>query len=179
MRLCAVNGVRGMSGELWGSDTDVFCEARGLEEVTDVWNTLSEASAVPLNVSIPHYQEYLAKLAEHATTLCLVRDGALVGAASYYANDFRTHRAFLSQFAVASSFKRQGFGRRILEEVCARARACGMESMGLEVAHDNAAARALYGKCGFVFERETGHGSSLMVKDLTAKDPSYRESYWR
>lgn len=174
-----VNGVHGMSSELWDGGADGFFEARGFEEVSAVWDTLSEASAVPLSVSIPRYREYLAKLGEHATTLCLVRGGSLVGAASYYANDLDARRAFLSQFAVASRFKRQGYGVRILEEACARARACGMESMGLEVAHDNAAARALYGKCGFVFERETGHGSSLMVKDLTAKDPSYRESYWR
>lgn len=153
-----------------GSPQDIrqgFQEAHGLEEVAWVWRSLSEASAVPLDVAIPHFEDYLEKLARYATTLCVFENGDLVGAASYYANDVTSRRAYLSQFAVASAYKRQGWGRRILEEVCRRSSGAGMLTIDLEVNKSNDAARCLYERCGFEYTGAESAHSLFMRRTLS------------
>ncbi len=51
--------------------------------------------------------------------------------------------------AVRPSARRGGLGRRLVEAAVVRAAALGAERMFLEVAEDNAAARALYARTGF------------------------------
>ena len=55
--------------------------------------------------------------------------------------------------AVRPEARRRGLARRLVEAAAARAAGLGAERLFLEVADDNAAARALYARCGFV---ETG-----------------------
>jgi ribosomal-protein-alanine N-acetyltransferase len=57
--------------------------------------------------------------------------------------------AELLTIAVAAPARRQGLGRRLLAAVLARAEAQGARTVWLEVAADNAAARALYAALGF------------------------------
>ena len=59
--------------------------------------------------------------------------------------------AELLTIAVAPDARRQGRAARLLEQVAQVARAAGAVSMFLEVAQDNAAARALYARAGFGF----------------------------
>ena len=51
--------------------------------------------------------------------------------------------------AVSPSARRSGFGCALAERACAEALTRGAEAVHLEVAEDNAAARALYEKIGF------------------------------
>ena len=51
--------------------------------------------------------------------------------------------------AVAPERRRQGLGRRVLEDLLRRGRAGGASRATLEVAAANGAALALYGACGF------------------------------
>lgn len=51
--------------------------------------------------------------------------------------------------AVRPSARRGGLGARLVEAAVVRAAALGAERMFLEVAEDNAAARALYARAGF------------------------------
>jgi ribosomal-protein-alanine N-acetyltransferase len=51
---------------------------------------------------------------------------------------------------VAPAARRQGVGGALVAGAMARARGMGAQTMFLEVADDNAAARALYGRQGFV-----------------------------
>ncbi|GAW41666.1 ribosomal-protein-alanine N-acetyltransferase [Brevundimonas sp. SH203] len=52
--------------------------------------------------------------------------------------------------AVRPDARRQGLGRRLVERACDAAKEAGAASLFLEVAEDNAAARALYARAGFV-----------------------------
>jgi ribosomal-protein-alanine N-acetyltransferase len=58
--------------------------------------------------------------------------------------------AELLTVAVRPGARRRGLGARLVAEGLARARASGAERVFLEVAEDNAAARALYAGLGFV-----------------------------
>jgi ribosomal-protein-alanine N-acetyltransferase len=57
--------------------------------------------------------------------------------------------AELLTIAVARAARRQGIGARLLRDFLAEAAACGAGTVFLEVAEDNAAARALYRAAGF------------------------------
>lgn len=52
--------------------------------------------------------------------------------------------------AVRPGARRQGLGRRLVERACVAAKDAGAETLFLEVAEDNAAARVLYARAGFV-----------------------------
>jgi ribosomal-protein-alanine N-acetyltransferase len=52
--------------------------------------------------------------------------------------------------AVLPEMRRQGRGRALLAAAAARAAACGAAVMYLEVAEDNAAAKAMYAAAGYV-----------------------------
>ena len=54
--------------------------------------------------------------------------------------------------AVGSTARRAGLGQRLVEAAAAFARQSGAARLYLEVAEDNAAARALYARCGFVVD---------------------------
>ncbi len=53
-------------------------------------------------------------------------------------------------FAVERALHRKGLGRRLLSEIIETARLWGSRRLYLEVAADNAGARGLYGRAGFV-----------------------------
>jgi ribosomal-protein-alanine acetyltransferase len=77
-------------------------------------------------------------------------DGRIVG--------FIVVHAILSEWeienvAVCAEVQKQGIGKRLVEEVLTYARRDGASKLLLEVRESNAAARALYRKCGF---EETG-----------------------
>ena len=50
----------------------------------------------------------------------------------------------------APAVRRQGIARELIEHLFARAQRAGARSVGLEVAADNGAARAVYEQCGFM-----------------------------
>lgn len=80
--------------------------------------------------------------------------------------------AELLTLAVAEQARRRGYGLALVEAVCAGALVRGAASLHLEVAEDNAAARALYAKLGFeesgrrrdYYAREGGGADALVLK---------------
>lgn len=57
----------------------------------------------------------------------------------------------IMNIAVAEKFRRQGYGKRILEEIFSIAKDLHIERITLEVRESNLPARSLYEKEGFVF----------------------------
>lgn len=76
--------------------------------------------------------------------------------------------------AVRPEARRRGLAARLVEAAAARAAALGAESLFLEVAADNAAARALYARCGFTeagrrrgyYAREGGEATDALILAL-------------
>lgn len=65
----------------------------------------------------------------------------------------RMPQAFIAYMAVEPSMRRCGIGSRLLAAAEDQARRRGLPYMGLMVTEDNAAARALYERAGFLTER--------------------------
>lgn len=76
--------------------------------------------------------------------------------------------------AVDPGQRRRGLGRRVLLALLARGRRLGADRATLEVSADNAAARALYGGCGFrtagVRRRYYRDGSDALIQWLHLDD---------
>lgn len=76
----------------------------------------------------------------------LLPDGELAG---FVLIQVIAGEAEILTIGVAAPLRGQGLGARLLGEACVQARARGAASIFLEVAEDNAAARALYARAGF------------------------------
>lgn len=74
-------------------------------------------------------------------------DGAIAG---YFLVMYAVDEAHLLDVAVASDRQGQGLGRHLLDQVAARSRGQGMESVLLEVRPSNLRALEVYRKYGFV-----------------------------
>ena len=77
------------------------------------------------------------------------------GPLGYVVADVLGDLGYVVQLVVDASVRRQGLGRRILEEVSARFRERGCRRWGLNVKRDNTAALALYGSFGMRPIRES------------------------
>lgn len=66
-----------------------------------------------------------------------------------YSIEFRGRDAFVDEFYLVEEARGRGLGSRVLERVCAEARAMGIVALHLEVARGNQRARALYERWGF------------------------------
>ncbi len=81
--------------------------------------------------------------------LCMVYENEVAEMFGYAVLMLAVDEAELLDIAIAASHQRQGWGRRLLEEMTALARRRQMRRMVLEVRVSNAAAIALYRGAGF------------------------------
>jgi len=80
----------------------------------------------------------------------VARDGAaLVGYAGLALSGGRGGQADVQTLAVAPAAQGRGLGRRLLDDLVAKARGAGATEVVLEVRAENAAAQALYAAAGF------------------------------
>lgn len=92
---------------------------------------------------------YLSKLAAQAEILSDVGQGRCRGLVAFYCNDVTTAQAFITLVVIHPLDRGRGFGRALTSCVLDIARQRGFTSCRLEVASDNAAARAMYEGIGF------------------------------
>jgi ribosomal-protein-alanine acetyltransferase len=97
--------------------------------------------------------------------------GAVAGYAGLLA-PVGTGQGDIQTVTVASTARRQGLGRRLLERLLAEAARRGAEELFLEVRHDNVAAQTLYRDLGFVEigvrRNYYGHGVDALTMRRTA-----------
>ena len=64
--------------------------------------------------------------------------------------EFGGHDGFVDEFYLAPEYRGRGGGRHALQALIPLAAERGVNALHLEVARDNAPARALYARCGFI-----------------------------
>lgn len=105
--------------------------------------------------------------------LAVVEDGAWVGyiALTYgYSIEFQGRDAFVDEFFIRAPHRGRGLGSRALEAVKTRLAGVGVRVLHLEVARDNAVARAAYSRLGF----QARDRFSLMSVELEGQGPAER-----
>ncbi len=104
------------------------------------------------------------KFTKYGVFVVGIDNGSDVGYTAFYCNDKVNMSAFISVIIVDSKYQGHGYGRKILEEAQRIARENEMNTLRLEVNHDNAAALGFYEKLGFQRELETNTGFILKKK---------------
>jgi len=91
--------------------------------------------------------EYQALLARPQTlTWVAMTDGEAVG---FLIAALIADEAEIYEIVIAPAHRRRGLGQALMAVLMSQAKAAGARNIHLEVAADNAAARALYDGCGF------------------------------
>ena len=93
------------------------------------------------------------KLSKKGIVLGLSVNGKILGFAAFYANDFTDKTAYLSLFAVASQYRKMGYGKALIDEVVSKSRNAGMDKIILQVLNKNTGAISFYQKIGFNITR--------------------------
>ena len=109
-------------------------------------------TAAPDALAALHAEAFSAPWDARAFAALLAQPGVLL---RIEADGFILIRVVLDEaeiltLAVRPGARRQGLGRRLVERACVAAKVAGAETLFLEVAEDNAAARVLYARAGFV-----------------------------
>lgn len=96
------------------------------------------------------------KFAKNATFIVAREDGVLAGYVAFYCNDSINRKAFISIIMLQHDYQHRGFGRILIDEVCAIARNAGMVSVWLRVDKSNSGAVTFYKKHNFNIVAENG-----------------------
>ncbi len=118
---------------------------------------------------------YIEKNYKFADILLAVSNDKVIGLACFYANDAKTHFAFLSLLAIDPQFQGFGVGKRLVSKMIEIARNKKMLFASLEVSRNNKRALRLYRKEGFIVvapcvNEETS--SYKMTRSLTVEQSS-------
>ena len=115
-------------------------EAQALAEMSRQW--------IEAGLGWRYTPQRMAALIGHADTVVLVaHDAAQIH--GFAVMQFGDEQAHLVLLCVQPAQRQRGIGRRLTEWLLATARVAGIESIGLELRADNAAALAFYRSLGF------------------------------
>jgi ribosomal-protein-alanine N-acetyltransferase len=110
----------------------------------------------------------------HAYTCVCETDGKVVGFATM---QIAAEFAHINEFGVLPEYRRNGFGRMIMEDLLEKCRESGCTHLSLEVRGSAIPARNLYGSLGFRqegvrkrFYHEPEEDALVLVKELTEED---------
>ena len=116
--------------------------------------------------SIPDYKKYEDKVLHNAIVVEATVNHKAAGLVAFYANDFQTKLAYISQIAVLPDMQRKGVGECLLKKCEEYCKAVGMKALRLEVKTDNQKAIAFYSKQGFLYECKASINSNYLIKEI-------------
>ncbi|SCX47182.1 GNAT family N-acetyltransferase [Variovorax sp. EL159] len=147
------------------------------DELTALWNRAYEGYFVPIAFDRPRFDRHLRRGdVDLALSRVIAVDGVACGISLA---GLRQDRAYLAGFGIASTHRRQGLARQLIEAQTAAFSTARIDRAFLEVIEQNPA-RVLYRQAGFgelrtldvlewAFEaRATGVGDTLASEELTA-----------
>ena len=115
-----------------------------------------DADFVPPLSARVEIKDYAQKIANNAMRFEAWSGGTLVGLVAAYSNDQEKRIAHITSVSVLKEWTGNGVATRLVGQCVERAKASGMQQIGLEVAQDNTLAIKLYEKSGFVAGEVTG-----------------------
>ncbi|MDE5661695.1 MAG: GNAT family N-acetyltransferase [Muribaculaceae bacterium] len=121
-----------------------------LENTTDIARAGFATAPASRRMLWEYIENYTADIfADKQLRLIVVAEGKAVGAVDISDFDARDRRGFVG-IAIAPQYRRRGYGRAALVQLCEYARTTiGMHQLTAVVAVDNTASLALFAACGF------------------------------
>ena len=111
-------------------------------------------------------EEMARKFIVYGTVLELCENGSGIGFCSFYHNDKRNKRGYLSMIAVLPEAEGKGYAAKLIKEVERICRSDDMQRICLEVRNDNCRAIRFYQKHGYTIKEELNGQIILMAKAL-------------
>ncbi len=142
-----------------------------LPELTALLNAVYADYAVPVQRSAEQVEAgQRAWDMDLSVSVVALVDGAPVGTALL---GRRERRGWIGSMGVLPAWRRQGIGRRLLQQIQANARRASLHAIDLEVLTRNTAALALYEAAGFQIQRE------LLVWERPAEQGALPDPYFK
>lgn len=88
--------------------------------------------------------QHVQKLRLYATTIEMWESTQLVGLCACYMNDVVNQVAYITHIAISPQYRKQNYGKQLLELTISIAQEKGFKRLDLEVAKDNTTALHLY-----------------------------------
>lgn len=109
-------------------------------------------------------EDYVNKILKKASIISISREEQVLGFIAYYDNDLKKETAFLTMLAVDPSYRKMGYGKRLLEMSIANLKQLGFKTFALEVLQNNEGAVKLYSATGFNTIETTGEYYYMEMK---------------
>lgn len=120
------------------------------DAIATIWRSLSIAFEPPLEETVDSFDTLIDKVAMHGKTLAYKKDGLVLGAVSFYANDLESKSAFVTLLATDESARGEGLGHALLSAAIQESQKFGMSRMRLDVRTENDRAKRFYESHGFI-----------------------------
>lgn len=131
-----------------------------LIQILNDHNSKGDGIYIPTDI-----EKYVEKLLNNATIVPYIENNSIQAFIAYYKNDHLLENSFLTMLLVSKKVQGKGLGRMLLELSIKDVENNGFKKYKLEVLKDNAKAKALYEKYGFVITENRGE-IWLMEKTL-------------
>ena len=149
----------------------VAADRLSLRELTALLNAVYADYAVPAQRSAAQVEaSHRAFAIDLTASLVACMDGAPVGVALLGVRD---RRGWIGSMGVLPAWRRQGIGRRLLQQIQVIARRLGLLHVDLEALTRNTAALALYAAAGFQMQRE------LLIWERRAEQGALPDPYFK
>lgn len=136
-------------------------ECKTYEQKKDVWELFFRMFPEGSH-GIKNVTEYIEKVSKYAQVIVACKDDQLIGFIAFYANDFKTQTAYVTQFLVDQKYRNQGVGKKLLSECEVECKKKEFLCLRLEVGKDNENASSFYEHCGFI--RDTATDKSIYME---------------
>ena len=129
--------------------------------INNLWNELGREFNPPLDEQINNLRALVDKICIYGNTIAAFDGIKAIGAISFYANDYDSKIAYITEFLVIEKYRRQKVGTALLYKCFDFAKKEGMTKIRLQVADNNESAKKFYMKNGFVEERKATCDSNI------------------
>lgn len=140
-----------------------------VESVAEVDKILVEFNRVfspPLIEKILDFELYAEKLVEKGYVYNAMIDSENVGFIAFYANDYESNIAYLTQIAVKQDYKINGVGYELIKHFERISLEKGMEILKLEVSNYNNHAINFYKRSGYEYYGKATESTIYMTKKI-------------
>lgn len=129
-------------------------ECKTYEQKKEVWELFFRMFPNG-NHGIENVAEYIEKVCKYAQIMAVCDNNEAIGFIAFYANDFKTQTAYVTQFLIDQKYRNRGFGKKLLSKCEAECKKRGFLRLRLEVRRDNENAISFYEHCGFIRDAKT------------------------
>jgi ribosomal protein S18 acetylase RimI-like enzyme len=102
-------------------------------------------------------EEYVIKIISNSTIIPFISEGILKGFISFYCNDFKGKKGYLSMVIVSKDSRDKGIGKILLEASIEYLKNLEFETYSLEVHKTNNKAIDFYSSFGFIKKENKGN----------------------